>query len=83
MLDIQYLIEHAGHMESEAAVFEEFAFRLFLHILVGEPQHGGEGVFQLVAVIVDLFRPEDGHQRRELEFAEVLEIVLDLFLLEL
>ncbi len=83
VLDIQDLIEHAGHVETETTVLEELALLLPFHILVGQPQHRGEGVFQRVAVVLDLLRPEDGHQRRELELAEVREVILDLFLLEL
>ena len=81
MLNVEHLVEHTGHMEAQTALLVKLAVFVSPQIIIGEPSHRGEGVFQLVAVIVLLLRPDDGHQLRKLKFSEVLEVVLHLFLL--
>ena len=79
---VEDFVEHTGDVEAQAALLEELAVLVAAQILVGEPAHCGEGVFEFVAVVIYFLGPDDGLQFRALELAEVTEVVLHLFLLE-
>lgn len=50
-------------------------------MFLGEPGAVGEGEFQLVAVVVDVFRSADGAHERAVDVAEAFQVVAHLLLL--
>ena len=77
--DVEHLVEELGDMEPEGPG-TGFWLGVFVG-LGGAPGFGGEGEFQLVAVVLDIVGAADGAHAGAVDVAEPLEVVAHLALL--
>ena len=81
MVDAEYLVKQLGDVEAEGAMRGEGSVAGGGKLFLCAPGFCGEGEFQLVAIIVDVFRTTDGAHAGAVDIAQSFQVVAHLTLL--